>query len=332
MMISTQANTDAPAGIVLDEQLPAGSLAEYLSAEEADGVRVVRCESGNVWTDYFEAGMAVRIPMFLDAPVSQAEASHVLRQKRKPLLNYIIRPDDQHRANAFSYVCADQDYCLEKLSSNMRRDARRGLRELTVGPISLAQVRAHGLPLFIENRVRHGLADGNAETFNDFLRPATTRPGRAYFGAWAGDRLAAFIDVLQLDDWVEIEGSYSLREFQRLTPNDAILYYSLDYYLRRRRASIVSIGVSSIESTGREASLHKFKQKVGFVAMPVHRAFVLHPWLRPFANRFSLAGLRLASRVAPGHRRLRKATAMLARMLGEAPSTPLASTDHDEQQ
>lgn len=322
-------SAETGAGLVLDDQIPPGTLEGYLSAAAAEGGRVIRRDDGDAWTDYFEPGMLVRFPKFVDTPVSGQEIDQVLRATRKVLLNYQRLPDESHAANAYLYLCSDREYQLDKLSSNMRRDARRGLRELQVGPISLAQVRQHGLPVFMESRARHGLADGTAATFDEFLRPATTRPGRAYFGAWSGQRLAAFLDVTQLDDWAEIEGSYSLDEFRRVTPNDALIYFALEYYLRRRQARLVSIGVSSIESTGKEASLHRFKLKAGFAAVPVHRAFVVHPWIRPLANRGTLAALRLAGRLRPGERRLRKATAVLESLLGKTPPLEIEGPGDD---
>jgi hypothetical protein len=84
-------------------------------------------------------------------------------------------------------------------------------------------------------------------------------------------------------------------------PNDTLIYTALYRYL------VVS----------NTAGLHRFKTKVGFEARPVHRAFVVHPPLRPLANRFALWGLNTVLRFRPTDRRLKKAGGVLASMLGD---------------
>ena len=137
------------------------------------------------------------------------------------------------------------------------------------------------------------------------------------------------MDVTQVDDWAEIEGSFSRQEFLRWNPNDALIYYVLEYYLRQRKCRLVSIGLSSVESTGKEAGLHAFKRKVGFTAepVPIGRS-CFHPLLRPLANSLTLACMRGAMRVFPRYRPLRKAEGVLAAMLGNARASSSHNTKH----
>ena len=80
--------------------------------------------------------------------------------------------------------------------------------------------------------------------------------------------------------------------------------------------------------SNRTATLDFFKQKVGFEARPVHRAFQFHPLLRPLVNPLTYWIVRGCSKACPHSRILRKAAGTLAAGLGkpvqaDAPRPPL---------
>jgi len=87
--------------------------------------------------------------------------------------------------------------------------------------------------------------------------------------------------------------------------------------------------LSSVEADRETTGLHRFKVKVGFDAQRVHRVFVLHPRIRPFATRAAVAAARAAVhaalRLRPDSRRLKKIGGMLAGML-RLPSPVVMST------
>ena len=126
-----------------------------------------------------------------------------------------------------------------------------------------------------------------------------------------------------MEDWAEL-GCFSRDALLRHRPNDTLMYTVLSRYLVERRFRLVSYGLSSIQSESNAAGLHRFKTKVGFEARPVHRAFVPHPLLRPLVNRSTLLGVNTALRLRSGHRRLKKASGVLARMLGEQDGLDIA--------
>ena len=100
-----------------------------------------------------------------------------------------------------------------------------------------------------------------------------------------------------------------------LRPNDALFFYALSHYMTERACRVVSYGLSSIQAESNRTGLHTFKTKVGFEARPVHRAFALHPLLRPFANRLTLWGVNTALRFMPRDRHLKKAGGVLTYIL-----------------
>jgi hypothetical protein len=130
-------------------------------------------------------------------------------------------------------------------------------------------------------------------------------------GAWCNDTLVAFMSLIVVDDWVEIQGLFSANQQLGLRPNDGLFAYALDYFLIQGHFDTVSYGLSSSQQVSNAAGLHRFKRKIGFQAEPVHRVFAVHPLIRPLVNPLSLAVLELLQKVNPKDRRIRKATGML---------------------
>lgn len=294
-------------------------LSQYAVDLSGIGVRVFPGDSGSFWTSY-ESGTLMRLPTFQVGPVASGEVARVLRTAKKAVASYLVEPDAKHPANAFLYVCADPEYSLEKLPSAMRRNVRRGLKELTIAPFGADDLLRHGLEAFCDTRRRTGVSDGTPEGFRAYFAARSQMPEVSYLGAWKGDELAAFLTVVRVDDWAEL-GCFSRDAFLQYRPNDTLMYSALARYLGEERCRLVSYGLSSIQAESNAAGLHRFKLKVGFEARPVHRAFVVHPALRPVANRVTLAaahgGVKAALRLRPGDRRLKKAGGMLACMRGE---------------
>jgi hypothetical protein len=211
-------------------------------------------------------------------------------------------------------------YTLEQLSAATRRNVRRGLKELEMGPLSAEHLLDHGYEPYSDWLRRVGLEQ---QTRRDFRRLFTKRarcPAHVFWGAWKDRKLASFLSVTELEEWVEIDGCFSADALLHLRPNDALFFSVLSTYMRRERCHTVSYGISSVQLDTNKEGLHAFKTKVGFEAVPVHRAFVLHPVARLFANRLMLSSIRLALRFKSGDRRLKKAEGSLAYILGKGPN------------
>jgi hypothetical protein len=179
-------------------------------------------------------------------------------------------------------------------------------------PVELPTLLKHGFSAYQETRERVGLSDGTPEQFQKRFASFCKNPAHKVFGAWNGDILVAFVTLIVVADWVELPGSFSTNAHKHLRPNDGLLNYVLDEFLVRRGFRIVSYGLSSVQEDADLDGLHVFKKKVGFQARAVHRAFVLHPLLRPFASRLTLWGTKTALRLFPDGRWLRKASGVLA--------------------
>jgi hypothetical protein len=293
------------------------SLVQYAAQRARQGSRVLPGDAGTFWVEHEARGL-VRIPPFLVGPPARGEVRQVLWASRCAVATYLLPPDAMRPANAWLYLCTDQAYDLDKLVPAVRRNVRRGLRELTVTALSPADLLAHGAQAFADTRRRVGLADGTPREFTRRFRLRAACGGHSFLGAWNADRLAAFLSLTEVDDWVEIEGSFSVTELLPLRPNDALMYRALSQYLVEERRRVVAYGLSSIQAESNAVGLHAFKTKMGFEARPVHRAFALHPALTPFANRLGQVGLGVLLWLWPHQRQLKKAEGVLASVLGDA--------------
>jgi hypothetical protein len=294
------------------------SITEYAAGLARIGVQVLPGATGTFWTRH-ESGAMMRRPTFHIGPPAPDELREVLWRGRAAVASYLLEPDERHPANALLYLCTDQTYALEKLSPAVRRNVRRGLKELKITPLTADQVLAHGIQAFCDTRRRVGLSDGTPEVFRQRFTAQTSMPEHVYLGAWKDNQLAAFLTITEVDDWAEL-GCYSMDSLLHYRPNDTLMYRALTHYLVERKCRLVSYGLSSIQAESNAKGLHRFKTKVGFEARAVYRAFVVYPLLRPFVNQLTLWGVNTALQFRSRDRRLKKAGGILACMLGDTSS------------
>jgi hypothetical protein len=292
------------------------SFGEYASELKKTGRKIIGGEQETLWIRSETMAM-IRFPVFELTPPSSEELRRVLWRGPAAVATYLLQPDQSHPATACLYICRDKSYALEKLASAMRRNVRRGLKELEIVPLTAEQILAHGYQPYCDWLRRVGLQPESKEKFRkDFIARANCR-AHVFVGAWKGRDLASFLSITELDEWAEIDGCFSADAMLHLRPNDALFFSVLSRFMKDGRCHTVSYGVSSLQALSNKDGLHAFKTKVGFEAVPVHRAFALHPFARPFANPLILKSINVALRLKPGDRRLKKAEGALAYILDE---------------
>ncbi len=298
-----------------DRKVQFMSIKDYAADRAKTGFRIFPGAAGTFWIS-FGFGAMMRIPIFHLAPPDADELQRVLYRVPATVVSYLMEPDEYHLANTWLYICTDQTYALEKLAPEMRRNVRRGFRELTIAPLTYDQLLAHGAQAYCDTRRRVGLKDG---TLEEFQQRFTTRrlPEVALLGAWKGNQLAGFLSITQVDDWADITGNFSMDALREYRPSDTLIYSALCHYLVERKYRLVTYTMSPIEANSNAAGLHRYKKKVGFEARPVHRALVPHPLLRPLVNRLTLWSVNTMLQFMPGDLRLKKASGVLASMLGD---------------
>jgi len=301
-----------------DQQHVALSMKEYASAIERKGQRVVPGANGTYWVRYESHALMRMPPCCTDLPDPE-ELRLLFRHDKALLLSYLTKPNKEHPANAWLYVCSNSNYCRKTLAPPARRNINRGYAELRIASLSVHDVLAHGFQAFRDTRTRVGVDDGTERMFQQRFSQRANCSGHVFLGAWKSDKLAAFASITEVEDWAVIEGCFSANDALPLRPNDTLVFHALSHYLNEKGCRLVSYGASSIQSHGNRDSLHRFKIKMGFEAQPVHRAFVFHPFLRPFVNRISFWGVNTLLRLNPGERRLKKLAGVLGVALGQSP-------------
>ena len=292
------------------------SIAEYAHELERGGQRVFVDASGSYWRRA-EAGALVRMPPFETSAPNPMEIQEVLLRGHAPLVSYIVKADEGHPPNAYLYLCRDRSYALDRLPETVRRHIRRATKALRFSWIDRGNLLHHGLPAFQDAGVRNGLSDCTDEAFKAKFGRWFDNPANGVLAAWKDDTLVAFFITTAVEDWIEI-GGYSSDMGLEFRPNNGLVHYLLTHCLTEWGFHAVSYGLSSVQEESKAAGLHQFKTKVGFEAIPVHRTFIPHPLLRPFANRFSLALGHGALKLLPGNRTLRKGCGVLAKLVETA--------------
>ena len=225
-------------------------------------------------------------------------------------------------ANAVLYVCKDQDYGIDSLSSNNRSKVRRALKRMDVRQVTVDEVIATGYAAYADTRERQGGAGMSPEEFRSNWQRQRVVPGREIWAALVDGEIAAFGAVHRCGRWATISATVSHRKFQKDYPNHALFFTILEHLLAQPEVESVSYGLSSLRGETARDSLHHFKLSVGLQAMPVVRKVLVHPLVTPGVNGGTLAAARAIRKRAPDARLPMAACAALEFLLGVTPPSP----------
>jgi len=298
------------------KELTGLSLNDYHQELHANHHGVIKTAPNYIWIKA-ESRSLIRFPTFCDIPTNISDVRRALRASNTAVASYICEPTKQYPANTWLYICQDREYELSKLSKNARRDVRCAQRELEISPVDLGTILEHGFQAFKDTRERVGLDDGTHPDFRSRMGRFAQNRAHHFVGSWKGNKLVAFSTLVIVENWVEIEGSFSTNEDRDSCPNNGLIHYILNLFLVERGYKTVSYGLSTVQHNTNEHGLHYFKKRMHFEARPVYRAFVVHPFLHPFVNQLTLRGMGISLRLFSRSRPLRKAHGMMTTILNE---------------
>jgi hypothetical protein len=258
-----------------------------------------------------------RRPHFaLHVPLKE-EIERVFQESHVPLLNFAVTSPDAPLllssayasgpiwvSKSYLYICTDPKYSWEKLGQSARSHIRRSLGAFEFRFLNQAELLRLGFQAYRDKHARCGVSR-TPESFKTELGREESLD--RYIGALKDGRLAAFLVVTEVEDWVSIGPSYSVDEALPLRPNNGLFSYTLHHYLVERKFRLVNDGMANFPITPKVEALHRFKVKMGFEACPVHRAFLVNPLLRPVVNRVSWRLVKGLVRLFPRNAILRKA-------------------------
>lgn len=280
---------------------------QYAAELQRSGLKSAPGSEHSIWVEY-ERFALQRQPCFALHSPSKAELATLFWKLHAPLVDFAVSPSTDKPANSRLYICTNSAYSLEALAKGPRYDVRRGLREFEIRRIDRDQVLRLGFRAFSDTRRRNGLSDCTRKAFTNKFGALQARTH--FYAAFKNLNLAAFFGATVVDDWISI-GGWSADEFLPLRPNNALVYYLVFQFLILKKYRWVTYGFDSVQPLANAEGLHRFKVKMGFEAVPVHREFVLHPLLRPVVNRHSWRFVSGFWKMSPGNVLLRKAQGAL---------------------
>lgn len=242
------------------------------------------------------------------APLDAEDRRSLFFGRRAWVIGFCRSPRPGEAANAYLYLCRTQDYDLDAVSANTRSKIRRGLKRHEIRRIDENLVANEGYECFSDSRSRNRLTPPSRPAFHRFWSHLTPSPFRQIWGAFAQDELVAFFSIQCCKGWADncllaVRTSH-LKDYAA----NAICFHVMHELLSGpNRVEGFSFGLSSLQPDSHINTLHRYKLSLGFEAVPVVRAFNLHPLLRPLVNQQTKRAVRIAGRLLPHNSVLRKA-------------------------
>lgn len=281
---SKKADEDTVDFAVVTPHAPGGTLSEFVDYLKRTGQPcAVSSDRTQLWLQGAR-GELIRLPLECLEPVDPAQLRQLLRHRGAWVVSYNLAADEDHLANCFDYICRDPNYSIEKLHAYARRDIRRGFRSFTVRLCTWDEFEEKGFAAQADTDTRHGYTSSSPQGLRQMAQQQRGTPFFEIWGAWDGDKLAAWIQVVKIDNWAMINVARSCTKALRLCPNNALLYAVTKRILVEEKRQYITYGLSSSQVNVSQLPMHKYKIRMGYEAVPLHRAFVAHPLLRPLLS------------------------------------------------
>lgn len=247
----------------------------YASLLENSGHRVV--QTASAWWYEAHPHWFLSIPFHTELTPSTDELQQVIRGGA-----WVLRYSCPLAAGTASYrtACADPVYDLSSLGSNARRATRRGLESCTVRRLPFSDLEAHGgLELSRSTMVRQQrkVSADHDRYWRRHFAAAEASDTAECWGAFAGERLAAFLIAITIEDCVYLPVLKSSSEHLSAYPNNALVYSLTHDALRRPGITEVSWGLESLLPS--LEGLERFKQGMGFEQRPIGQRIEMTRWL-----------------------------------------------------
>jgi hypothetical protein len=132
--------------------------------------------------------------------------------------------------------------------------------------------------------------------------------GLSAWGAFVDVRLAPFLVVVEVDDWVEWIVNHSSTALRNKYPNNALVFIAAQYYFRKESCNGICYGLGSLEAT---PELDHFKERMGWRRDPIKQRILFSKMARCAANVAQEPVLKLLNMAFPENYRIRKASALI---------------------
>ena len=171
-------------------------------------------------------------------------------------------------------LLASRPYDLSSLHPKARNQTRRGLENCSVKPISFERLAEAGYEAILDTAQRQGVPPQGKGSFEGMCKLMGHYPCWIAWGAHVGDRLAAFLIALHINDSVSVVVERSVTDLLSLRPNNALVYEFTKWALTEANMECVSFGMGALE--GDEAQDH-FKARMGYQMLPIVDVVIVRP-------------------------------------------------------
>ncbi len=264
----------------------------YREFLERIGHHIIESESGY----WFNQGLGFyeSIPPFALINPSEDEIRHLFWRNRVAGIKYCTDVD-KTGLPSFLYICEDKSYDLNTIWRKKRNRIRKGIRECHVCQIDFKYLQAHGIPLNEDTMARQKRSD---LTFSDpakwkrFCQAASQVEGALTWGAFVGNKLAAYMVVFIIDGYCNILHQMSCTALLSSNPNEALTFIATKEMLSLNGINCVSYGHESIRDLD---GLDEYKVKMGYKKHQLHQVVKVHPFIKTIilssAGQLALNGL-----------------------------------------
>ncbi|MGB2753639.1 MAG: GNAT family N-acetyltransferase [Phycisphaerae bacterium] len=171
-------------------------------------------------------------------PVDRAK----VRQAMKETNALIARWNDAWDTSPCDWwwmCCDDRAYDVEKFSHGPRKATRKALRRVDVRLVENEWIAENGYDVYVASYRRYGMLPPlTRERFAHRALRKNEYAGYETWGAFVGDKLAAFMSCTVLDDTVAVTTGRWDSEYRHAMPNNALAYILTRAYLKRGMAYV----------------------------------------------------------------------------------------------
>ena len=228
-------------------------------------------------------GFFNRMPLYETTPPQKQELELLFNQHRTLGINYAAAPGGKGKIS-HNYFVRDQNYNINNLSTNCRRNVQKGLNNCQIRPMSFDELHRLGMPLNLDTLGRKGRSEQlfhNPDQWKRLCRAGEELDQIEAWGAFVQDELGAYIITSRLGNVVSVLYSHSRTSLLVFHPSPALYFSLIQTMMQTPGVEAVYNGAEWLTTS---KGLDRFKQGLGFIAEPV--VFVLQ--LRPLANRLLL--------------------------------------------
>lgn len=262
-------------------------------------MRVVETASCSWYNDYQQDRVYQSFPPHRLITPSRVELQEVFAQAPGALALRFAGPSDAAGSNSFVWV-RRAPYDIDQLSANMRSRIRRGLKRCDIRPVRFEEILAKGWEAHCDTAKRHGESVPQSLGLDEKLDDC---PAYEAWGAFVGDRLAAYLVTLHVEDWAHILVNRSVTAYHKFYCNNALVFSVVKELLSR--PSIAAVGYGG-EGLVPSELLDRFKTSIGFSKEPVRQRIVLAPRVRPLINPLTSLPITALAGVMRNNGRLQK--------------------------